>query len=203
MLRRYRHVPQRFQQLPAGRLSPVPCAELRLRVDGWRFDDLRRGYRLDNLLSGSRFNTYLLRQLARLAARHGLHAFFLLAILYDRFFTSLRFSFLLNLTLLVVTTAIAFTARRLIVASFAFIAIFCRCLADVARFDVLLLLAAVTTVFFARFTNFAILGTIVAVVTIIAAVVAIAAVVGARFATFLLALGFLLRFFLNPGLQPA
>lgn len=90
------------------------------RLDDRRFGDLRRGYRLDNLFSGSRFNTHLLRQLARFTTRHRLHALFLLALLNNRLFAGLRFGFLLNLTFIIVTTAITFAARLLLVARFAF-----------------------------------------------------------------------------------
>lgn len=128
----------------------------------------------------------------------------MLAILYDWLFAGLRFGFLLNLAFIIGTTTVTFAARRLLVASFAFFAIFYRGLANFARLGVLLLLTTVTAVFFARLPAFAILGTIIAVVTIIAAiaiipvvttVIAIAAVVRTRFTTLLLTLGFLFRFF--------
>lgn len=172
------------------------------RLDDRRFGDLRRGYRLDNLFSGSRFNTHLLRQLARFTTRHRLHALFLLALLNNRLFAGLRFGFLLNLTFIIVTTAITFAARLLLVARFAFFAIFDRCLADFARLSVLLLLlTTVAAVFFTRLAAFAVLGTTIAVlaaiaiIPVVAAVIAIAAVVGTRFTTILLTLGFLFRFF--------
>ena len=72
-------------------------------------------HELGNWLDDSGLNPPILCQLARFTTRQSLYTLFLLRLLHNRLFASLRFGFLLRLTFVVIAAAGAFAARLLLV----------------------------------------------------------------------------------------
>ena len=104
---------------------------------------------LDSLFSNGRLNAHFLGQLARFTTRQGLHTFFLLCLLRNWLFASLRFGFLLRLTFVVIAAASAFATWLLFVTGFRFLGVVACGLANVTGFHVLwLFFATVTTILF-------------------------------------------------------
>ncbi|CCK02157.1 hypothetical protein BN129_665 [Cronobacter sakazakii 701] len=113
------------------------------------------------------FDTHFLAQLARFTARHYLNNAIFLFGLFHRFITVQRADFLLRLTFLFRTTAVAFAARRLrlIVTGFRLIGgLFSNRGAGFTCLGVLLFLTTITAVLFARFAVVTVIA-IVAVIT--------------------------------------
>ena len=148
------------------------------RNDGWQINFRQFGalcwYRLFCWLSNSSFSdcsnsshfgfnrravceTNFLSQLTLFAAGLRLtYALFLLGILHRLFSLVQLFNFLLSLTLVIVTTAVAFATRRLLfITGFRFVCNISGLLAVIASFRILLLgLTTVTAVIFTVFAVF-------------------------------------------------